>query len=619
MKNKLLMLVFTFLLIFLTACKKERLAPVEFSVEGGAYGKELSITLSQIQDADIYYTINGKAPDTSLFQKGKKKYKSGEKIVLSVGNTYSIKAIAMKKKSKPSEVVEQVYELKESFSKPSFNLENRTITTEDVFLKIFYEDYEKGKAEIRYTLDNKEPTEKSFLYDEFGGNLAKTPFNTEKVIPFTENKYYILKAKIISKDPKYLSSETVSIEFQIDKTGLSKGEGFTLNEQETNEIPLTETNKTNKNDGIFFSSDLSEKNSIKPSVSTVDNPIYFSSTGSSGNTNELPTPFKEEKKIEVVKFDPIIKRLEKTYNETIVDVVQLNSKFYVLSNVNNKSVITTYNEEFNQLDTNTIEGQPKKLKLINSNIYLLSKTSKYNLYSINKDLTINKLNSFEDTINDFTYLNKNLYTVITRLEKYYIVNVNNPNIYVELKLKYADNIPFQLTTVDKNLYLFTEKDDSKGITSINVLSFDSSLNIILNKLYGGGNREFFSKGIVKDDKIYLIGTTSSYRENLDSNYSNFILGLDKKGNIIKSKAFSTEDEKGTDLIIKNNKFYILSSAQNSIKFYTLTNSLDIEKSETLSEGKGKGIFISNGKAIAFGNYQNKRNDKSLIFSKSEVN
>lgn len=590
-------------LTLLTACTKKTLDPISFSIKEGNYGNKVSIELKQKQGAEILYTLNGEDPTVKFRQSNRNKYQ--QPIVLELEDpqkpiTYTLKVIARKKGYKVPEVITQKYTIKPQFLAPTFNIDNGLVTKDPIAFKMFYENFELGKAEIRYSLSSKNVSTSNTLFKRF--DKGQSPFNNNSFIEFKENKYYKLSAKVISLDPNIMDSDVSTIEFQIDKNAQSHD---TLSDDSNsiyyNNSYSENTKKPNNSSSqTYFVEDTKEKGNDTITVSSdpSKNTIYDST----------PNNQYEEKRKEL----NFSKTIEKNQDETIISTILKNNKFYVLSNINDTSFLTIYSDKFVKESQRTFKEEPKKLVNIKNELYLLTIN---NLYKLNASLEPTLIKSSNYELKDITFFKNEFVGIMIKDKKLFLTNFQN--IFKNIDIQYSENIPVSLQVDNDNLYLVTEKDNSKGLTSINLIKYDRDYQEVFNKVYGGGNREFFSSMKILKDNIYILGTTSSYANSKKDEaltFSNFILKISKNGNLINSQSFANEDnEKGEDFIFHDSNFYVLSSSEDSMKCWTLSDNFEIKDTRSITNGRGKLILLFNKNIYSLGTTVN-GNNKNIVVS-----
>ena len=133
-------------------------APIFFT-PGGSYNEPLSIELfSEIEDVEIYYTIDGSDPITSA---SKLLYTEGNPIEIALNQTITIKAYSEKENFMPSVVVSETYSTQPKLDLVTFSPEAGNFTSEqNISLN------NVGGASIYFTLDGSEPNQDSSLYSE---------------------------------------------------------------------------------------------------------------------------------------------------------------------------------------------------------------------------------------------------------------------------------------------------------------------------------------------------------------------------------------------------------------------------------------------------------------------
>ncbi|MBI9113200.1 chitobiase/beta-hexosaminidase C-terminal domain-containing protein, partial [Maridesulfovibrio ferrireducens] len=153
-----------------------KLDVVSFSPEAGSFTSAQNITLTNEEGTSIYYTLGEEEPtNTSTLYT--------EPIILAEHSVTTIKAIACKDGYEESDVAEATYTITGQVATPVTSLEPGIYTSPiEITLST-----PTGDSEIRYTLDNTDPTEASMLYD--GSPILVDNFSslTIKAIAIREN------------------------------------------------------------------------------------------------------------------------------------------------------------------------------------------------------------------------------------------------------------------------------------------------------------------------------------------------------------------------------------------------------------------------------------------------
>lgn len=132
-------------------------APV-FSPVSGEYDEYLTVELTSLEDFDIYYTLNGKDPDT---KNGTRYDEKKDGIVLDEAGSYTIRAVCVNDKGILSEIAEAEYEI--SVSPPAFATVSPDGGQIDSATTVTMEAEEN--CSIYYTWDGTDPTEASLKYE----------------------------------------------------------------------------------------------------------------------------------------------------------------------------------------------------------------------------------------------------------------------------------------------------------------------------------------------------------------------------------------------------------------------------------------------------------------------
>ena len=132
-------------------------APV-FSPVAGEYDEYLTVELTSLEDFDIYYTLNGKDPDT---KNGTRYDEKKDGIVLDEAGSYTIRAVCVNDKGILSEIAEAEYEI--SVSPPAFATISPDGGQIDTATTVTMEAEEN--CSIYYTWDGTDPTEASLKYE----------------------------------------------------------------------------------------------------------------------------------------------------------------------------------------------------------------------------------------------------------------------------------------------------------------------------------------------------------------------------------------------------------------------------------------------------------------------
>ncbi len=132
-------------------------APV-FSPVSGEYDEYLTVELTSLEDFDIYYTLNGKDPDT---KNGTRYDEKKDGIVLDEAGSYTIRAVCVNDKGILSEIAEAEYEI--SVSPPAFATVSPDGGQIDTATTVTMEAEEN--CSIYYTWDGTDPTEESLKYE----------------------------------------------------------------------------------------------------------------------------------------------------------------------------------------------------------------------------------------------------------------------------------------------------------------------------------------------------------------------------------------------------------------------------------------------------------------------
>ncbi len=162
---------------------------VTFSPEAGNYTSEQNISLSNVEGASIYFTLDGSEPneESSLYS---------EAILLLEHTVTTIKAIAYKEGYEESDVLEATYTITGQVATPSPSLESGIYSSPiEITLATSTED-----SEIRYTLDNTIPTEASSLYDG---------------TPILVDNFSSLTIKAIAIKENWANSEVMQANFEV--------------------------------------------------------------------------------------------------------------------------------------------------------------------------------------------------------------------------------------------------------------------------------------------------------------------------------------------------------------------------------------------------------------------
>lgn len=129
-----------------------------FSPVSGEYDEYLTVELTSLEDFDIYYTLNGKDPDT---KNGTRYDEKKDGIVLDEAGSYTIRAVCVNDKGILSEIAEAEYEI--SVSPPAFATVSPDGGQIDTATTVTMEAEEN--CSIYYTWDGTDPTEASLKYE----------------------------------------------------------------------------------------------------------------------------------------------------------------------------------------------------------------------------------------------------------------------------------------------------------------------------------------------------------------------------------------------------------------------------------------------------------------------
>ena len=129
-----------------------------FSPVAGEYDEYLTVELTSLEDFDIYYTLNGKDPNT---KNGTRYDEKKDGIVLDEAGSYTIRAVCVNDKGILSEIAEAEYEI--SVSPPAFATISPDGGQIDTATTVTMEAEEN--CSIYYTWDGTDPTETSLKYE----------------------------------------------------------------------------------------------------------------------------------------------------------------------------------------------------------------------------------------------------------------------------------------------------------------------------------------------------------------------------------------------------------------------------------------------------------------------
>ena len=129
-----------------------------FSPVAGEYDEYLTVELTSLEDFDIYYTLNGKDPNT---KNGTRYDEKKDGIVLDEAGSYTIRAVCVNDKGILSEIAEAEYEI--SVSPPAFATISPDGGQIDTATTVTMEAEEN--CSIYYTWDGTDPTEASLKYE----------------------------------------------------------------------------------------------------------------------------------------------------------------------------------------------------------------------------------------------------------------------------------------------------------------------------------------------------------------------------------------------------------------------------------------------------------------------